>query len=81
MTDEQQDARSEYGLMSREELREVDYMRLQVELGKVCDWLLDLTIEYPSIAAQAADMRARIKLLELYKSSVQSILRAVRDAI
>ena len=78
---EQVEIREEYGLMTREELRELDYERLQRELGKVCDWLLDLTSEYPAIAAQAADLRARIQLLELYKSSIQSILRAVRDAI
>jgi len=72
------------GLMSRAELLELDYERLQRELGNVGDWVLEIGEEIRELSPYVEryhSLAAELKIVSTYKSLLQSVLRSVRDAI
>jgi len=76
--------RNERRLMTREELFLLDYDRLQRELGNIADWTLEVGEQMRVLSPQVEHynaLRAELQIVGLYKSSIQSVLRAIRDAI
>ena len=76
--------RAERGLMSRAELLELDYERLQRELGNVGDWVLEVGEEMSKLRPSVElyhSLKAELTIIKEYKSLLQSILRAQRDTV
>ena len=76
--------RNERRLMTREELAELGYERLQCELGNLCDWVLELGDEQRELSPYVEryhSLKAELSIIAQYRSMVQSVLRAIRDAI
>ena len=76
--------RAERGLMSRAELLELDYERLQRELGNIGDWVLEVGEEMSKLRPSVElyhSLKAELTIIKEYKSLLQSILRAQRDAV
>jgi len=72
------------GLMTREELLELDLERLQCELGNVGDWILDLADEMRQLLPEVEryhSLKAELSVAGQYKSLLQSVLRAIRDTV
>jgi len=69
--------------MSRAELLELDYERLQRELGNLGDWTLEIGEEMRELSPYVERyhaLRAELQVIGQYKSLLQSVLRAQRDA-
>ena len=76
--------RNERRLMSRQELLELDYERLTQELGNIGDWVLEIGDELRTLSPAVErhnSLKAELHIVNAYKSALQSIVRALRDAI
>ncbi len=76
--------RNERRLMTRAELAELDYDRLQRELGNLCDWVLEIGDEQRTLSPYVEryhSLKAELSIIAQYKSMLQSVLRAVRDVL
>jgi len=80
----EEQTRESRGLMTREDLQELDFTRLQMELGNIGDWILEIGEEMrdlrPSVERYHS-LRAELSVVKEYKSLLQSILRAQRDTL